>query len=377
MKNILIYSDKLASVEYSPTHPFKPSRARQMYDLLVRYSLIYENNQSIVEHKILDDEMLYLFHTRDYIETLKKCESGQLSPECLNYGLGTSDNPLFKGLFDFSMRASGGTFLGAELLINNEARFALNPIGGFHHAMRDRAGGFCYINDIVIAIKYMLQHVDRVAYIDIDVHHGDGVQNAFYDDNRVLTISIHESGHTLFPGTGFEQEIGEGGGFGYNINVPLMIHSDDEVYLKAYEEILPPVLTAYKPDILFVQIGGDAHRDDPLANLNITTNAYDKMVKSLNTLAPKILAAGGGGYNLFKTSAIWALCWAGFCGIKPHDHYAGVVGGMMYGPEADAGSLYDEPFLIRGHKKQQCIEYADEVISYIKQNVFPVHGIPG
>jgi len=377
MDNILMYSDEISRVEYDPNHPFKPGRGKHLLELLKRYSLIFEQNQKVLEPEILDEELLYLFHTKYYIELLKKADSGDFSLDMLEAGLGTGDNPLFPGMFRFSLITSGGTYHGAQMLMNNEARFVFNPIGGFHHAGRNHAGGFCYVNDIAVAIKDLISKGQRVVYIDIDVHHGNGVQDAFYQDQKALTISIHESGKTLYPWSGFENEIGSGEGVGYNVNIPLLKGTDDEVYLYAFEAVVPPLVKKFKPDILFAQIGGDVHREDPLAHMKLTSNGYKKVIQIINGLCPKILATGGGGYNVFKTSALWAVAWAAFCGITPQDHYAGAVGGMMYGPETHAGNLEDEPFVVKGIDKEECFTHARDMVHYIENTVFPIHGLKG
>ncbi len=375
MNNVLIYSEDISGVEYSDTHPFKPSRARQMVELLNRYQLLNEDNQEICEPEPLDEEQLLLYHTEEYIRALRDCEQGEFDVKCLEFGIGTSDNPVFHGLYDFALTASGGTSIAARKIMNGEARFAFNILGGFHHALSDMASGFCYINDLVIAIKELLGQFERAVYIDIDVHHGDGVQEAFYGNERVLTISLHESGYTLFPGTGFEHETGEGRGAGYSVNVPLLTGSDDEVYTRVFDRIVPPLLEAYRPEVTVLQIGGDTHRDDPLANLNLTSNAYEKVLKTVNNLSERIIATGGGGYNLYKTSSLWAMAWSTICGVEPFDLFAGSVGGMMYGPETESGSLRDEPFELTGFRKKKCLEESDRVAKYIEENVFPVHGI--
>ena len=372
-RNVLIYSNKVSDYEYSPSHPFKPARARMMLELLNRYSLFNRNESIIKEPQALKEKHLFYFHTYDYIQVLKKCDRGEYRERWPMHGLGTSDNPVFKGVYDYSVKSAGGTLTGAELILGNRARMVFNPLGGFHHAMRDRAEGFCYINDLVIAIIHLVNSGKRVAYVDIDVHHGDGVQEAFYDTDRVLTISIHESGYTLFPGTGFEYETGEGEGKGYNVNIPLLNYSDDEVYLYAFNKIVPKLLEKFRPDVIVAQLGPDAHRTDPLANLNITSNAYGDVVKTINEFAPFIIATGGGGYNPNKAASMWALAWANLTGQKPEDLYAGAVGGMMYGPEKDAGSLYDEPFVLKGTFKDQCMDYAKKIVEYHKNNTFHFH----
>ncbi len=206
--NALIYSNDLAKHEYTPSHPFKPVRARMMFELLHRYGLISEENQRIIEPPLMDEELLYLFHTREYIELLKKGDKGEFSIEMLHAGLGTDDNPVFKSMYQYALEASSGTYEGAMMLYNGTARFVFNPFGGLHHAGRDYAEGFCYINDTAVAIADLIQKGQKVAYIDVDAHHGNGVQDAFYETDRVLNISIHESGETLYPGTGFETETG-------------------------------------------------------------------------------------------------------------------------------------------------------------------------
>ena len=373
--NALIYSYDLARHEYKPSHPFKPMRARMMSELLNRYGLMSEENQRIIVPPLMKEELLYLFHTRDYIELLKKGEKGAFTVEMLHAGLGTEDNPIFKAMYQYALEASSGTYEGAMMLYRGDARFVFNPFGGFHHAGRNHAEGFCYINDIAVAIADLITKDQRVAYVDIDAHHGNGVQDAFYETDRVLTISLHESGETLYPGTGFETETGAKEGTGYNVNIPLRAGTDDEVNLLAFESLVPPLMECFKPDIVVANIGCDAHRDDPLADLNLTSNGYKKVISIINDLSPKILALGSGGYNLFKTAALWTLAWATFCGLQPQDLHTGLVGGMMYGPETDAGQLDDPPYVVVGLEKEQCLIHARQVIDFIKDNVFPLHRI--
>jgi len=375
VRNVLMYSSHLAQQEYKPSHPFKPMRAKLMYELLNRYDLISGENQIIVEPQLMDENLLYLFHTREYIELLKKGEKGELSVEMLHAGLGTDDNPLFSTMYQYALSASSATFQGATMLFRGDARFVFNPFGGFHHAERNHAGGFCYINDIAIAITWLVNAGQKVAYIDIDAHHGNGVQDAFYETNRVLTLSFHESGETLYPGSGSEGEMGSGEGAGYNINVPLLAGTDDEVYLLAFESLVPPLVRSFKPDVLVACIGCDTHWKDPLTHLNLTSNGYKKAISIMNALSPKILALGSGGYNVLKTAALWTLAWAEFSGLQPRDLYLGQVGGVMYGPEAGAGQLDDPPFIVRGQAKEHCIAHTLRVVDFVKDNIFPLHGM--
>ncbi|MCX5799504.1 MAG: acetoin utilization protein AcuC, partial [Proteobacteria bacterium] len=208
MRNIVMYSDELANFEYKPSHPFKPMRAKLFLELLNRYGLLDNQGQKVIEPQPLEEELLYLFHSREYIDLLKKGERGEFTIEMLHAGLGTGDNPIFRSMYQTALLASGGTYEGTIMLLNNEARFVFNPVGGFHHAGKGHAEGFCYINDIAVTISDLIKKGQRIAYIDIDAHHGNGVQDAFYDTDRVLTISFHESGETLYPGSGFENETG-------------------------------------------------------------------------------------------------------------------------------------------------------------------------
>jgi len=375
MLDILIYSADLARSEYSSSHPFKPMRAKLLVELLNRFYLMFEDNQKIIEPVPANEELLYLFHDRQYIDVLKKADAGEFTMDMLWAELGTGDNPIFKGMYDFVLTVAGATCQGANMLLDDGVRMAFNPVGGLHHAGRDHAEGFCYVNDIAIAVTDLVSKGKKVAYLDIDAHHGNGVQDAFYRTDKVLTISLHESGETLYPGTGFEKEIGEDEGRGYTVNVPFRSGTDDEVYLFAFEAVVPPLMERFKPDILVAQIGGDSHKDDPLANLNLTSNGYKRMFQRMNGFAPKLLALGGGGYNVFKTAALWTIAWAVFCGLEPVDQYAGLVGGMMFGPEAEAGNLDDAPYVLEGEEKEACFGQARRVVDYLQKTVFPIHSI--
>lgn len=374
VRHVLFYSGALASFGYGANHPFKPERAKLFYELLNRYALIFEPNQTIIAPRKLDENLLCLFHSPRYIESLKRCDRGEFTLDMLDFGIGSSDNPVLPGVLDFAREAAGATYEGAMMLAEGGADVVFNPHGGFHHARRDSAEGFCYINDIAIAVTALINQGKRVAYCDIDVHHGNGVQEAFYEDDRVLTISLHESGRFLYPWGGFEDETGAGRGRGYNVNIPFRIGTDDAIYLSVFHETVPPLITAFEPDILFIECGCDAHKDDPLAHLNLTIRSYEAVLTELKTLCPRILATGGGGYDIHKTAAIWALSWAILCGIKFTDSFAGLVGGMMYGPE-ERISLEDDCFYLEGLAEKRCREETDRVVAYIKKEIFPIHGI--
>jgi acetoin utilization protein AcuC len=208
-------------------------------------------------------------------------------------GIGTSDCPVFEGLYEYAVLATGATLTAAELILSGSAEVGFNPSGGFHHAGPERASGFCYINDVALACMILAEAGKRVLYLDVDVHHGDGVAYGFYDRRDVMTISLHETPAALFPGTGFEDEIGTGEGKGYCVNVPLPIGTYDEMYMKAFVAIVLPLIGAYNPDVIVFELGADALAGDPLAHLCLTNNAYAEIIKHLLSFNKPILATGG------------------------------------------------------------------------------------
>jgi acetoin utilization protein AcuC len=187
---------------------------------------------------------------------------------------------------------------------------AFNYSGGLHHAHPARASGFCIFNDVAVAIRRLIRRGVRVAYVDIDAHHGDGVQAAFSDTDQVLTVSLHQDGRTLFPGSGFVDETGRGAGEGYSVNVPLPPHTDDEIYLWAFRQVVPPLIRRFEPDVLVSQLGVDTHYRDPLTHLALTTEGHETLIQELAALAPaRWLACGGGGYNLDVVPRSWTLAF--------------------------------------------------------------------
>ena len=386
-----IYSEEFSKFEYSSSHPFKPIRAKLTLDLCRRYGLIDRPWIRILPPQPTDFQTLAEFHDETYLKVLKAIDSDAVArelwpdllskedlkgdPRLLKYGLGTEDNPIFSGVYDFSLLTAGATLLGARKIASGEIQVAFNPVGGFHHAGRDHAEGFCYVNDIAVAVIQLLKQGLRVAFVDIDAHHGNGVQDAFYGDNRVLVISFHQNGKDIYPWSGFENEIGEGRGKGFTVNVPLPAGTDDEIFERAFEEIVPPLLGAFKADIVIGELGADTHLADPLSDLNLTNLGYSRVVEKLAEMSPRLLALGGGGYDLYKTARNWTLAWAVLNGLEPRDEFAGVVGGMMFGPEADAGEIYDKKFVTGGRAKEQIRLEVDRVLSSLKNTVFPLHRI--
>ncbi|MBN2062628.1 MAG: acetoin utilization protein AcuC [Deltaproteobacteria bacterium] len=375
MGSIFFYSADIGRFDFGINHPFKPERLIKTYELCDRYGVINYLWMDVRKPEPLDSSLLYLFHEPGYIDLLKKASMGDVSLEMLGRGLGTDDTPILKGIYEWSLQAAGGSYMAIESLINGKAQVAFNLSGGFHHAMPGNAEGFCYINDIVIAIKSALNDSPglRVAYIDIDAHHGNGVQHAFYNTPEVLFISLHETGKELYPWSGFETETGEGDGEGFTINIPLEPGTDDEVYDLVFKNGVLPVLEAFGPDLAVIELGADTLISDPLTHLKLTNNGYQEAVKGVRDICPKILGLGGGGYDIFRTSRCWTLAWALMNYVDPVDEFAGLVGGMMFGPEMEVGSLYDNPYKTKGEIKEKALDEARRVLSYIKKNIFPIH----
>jgi acetoin utilization protein AcuC len=266
---------------------------------------------------------------------------------------------------------TGATLQAVDFVADGNGEIAFNIAGGLHHAMRSMASGFCYINDPVIGIKRLLRRGKRVAYIDIDAHHGDGVQKAFYDTNQVLTISLHETGHTLFPGTGFEHEIGEGEGEGYSVNLPFPAFTGDDTYLWAFEEVVPELMHAFHPDVIVTQLGVDTFYDDPLTNLHLSIRGYEKVIRQIKDLAPRWVALGGGGYNISNVSRAWTLAWAVMNGIELEESlpetYLKRALKMGIEEKELRGGMKNPP---SSHDKENRIE-VERVVHYIKETVFP------
>ncbi|MCD4716934.1 MAG: acetoin utilization protein AcuC [Desulfobacterales bacterium] len=375
--SIFVYSDEMGWFDFGPDHPFKPERAAKTYDLCTRYGVMNHPWMTVLEPEALPRPLLNLFHEPDYINLLEEASGGEVRLAMLERGIGTEDNPILSGIYEWSLLAAGGTYEAMDRLVKDDALVAFNPLGGFHHAMPGAAEGFCYLNDIAIAIMYALKRSPelKIAYVDIDAHHGNGVQDAFYKDPRVLFVSLHETGKTLYPWSGFETEIGEGEGKGFTINFPLEPGTDDEVYDFALDTTVFPLIRAFSPDIIVAELGADSLVSDPLTHLKLTNNSYQRAVKEISKICPKILGLGGGGYDLYRTARCWTLAWAILNHVEPMDEFAGLVGGMMFGPEKEVGSLYDHPYHTEGEVKEKAFREARRVSAYIKKKIFPVHGL--
>jgi len=374
MKTAFIYSDAYLDYDYGPTHPLKIIRLKLTYELIRAYGLLDLPAVQTIITRAAEEEDLAIFHSRDYLNMLKQANNGHVQGSAYSYGLGPGDNPIFAGLYDWSLLVTGATLQAVDFVAKGQGGIAFNIAGGLHHAMKSRASGFCYVNDPVIGILKLLGQGKRVAYIDIDAHHADGVQAAFYGTNRVLTISLHEAGYTLFPGTGFEYEIGEGEGEGYAVNLPFPPYTDDEAYVWAFEEIVPPLIHAFRPDVVVTQLGVDSFYNDPLTNLQLSMFGFEKVVRRIKELAPRWVALGGGGYDVSNVARAWTLAWAVMNGIELSDELP-----KSYVEKAAKVGIHEKE--LRGSPKFSSSTQSKEIrmeverfVDYLKKTVFPKVG---
>jgi acetoin utilization protein AcuC len=375
MKTALIYSDEWRRFDYGPEHPLRMERLGLTRRLMETYGLTALPRAKVLAPEPAQVEEIARFHSREYIEILRALNAGDWVPHAARYGLGPGDNPIFPGLWEAAQLAAGGSILAAELVASGQADRAFHFAGGLHHAMPDRASGFCYVNDAVLAILKLRERGWRVAYVDIDAHHGDGVQFAFYRDPDVLTVSTHERGDRLFPGTGFVAEMGEGEGLGYSVNLPLQPYTDDEVYQPAFEAVVPPLLGKFQPDVLVLQLGIDSHRTDPLTHLSLTVQGFARTVKRLLEFAPRVVALGGGGYDLPNVARAWTAAWAALNDVVLPEALPRRAQKELARYGLETPTLSDPPVELPGDARRWAEEYARRQVAVIQEKIFPLHGL--
>lgn len=362
-----ICSSELWARGHGPEHPLKPERLKRTYELLQAYRA-FEADGLLVPPRLATNEELCLFHTPEYVAAVESLSRGESRFNPARYNFGPGDNPIFPGMYETEALKVGAALVAMELVLSGDVEVAFSFSGGLHHAGPARASGFCVFNDAAVLIHALLRRGLRVAYVDIDVHHGDGVQWAFYESDQVLTISLHESGLYLFPGTGFTGEIGVGPGRGYAANLPLAPFTDDEVYLWAFREIVPPLVAAFGPDIVVSQLGTDTHYLDPLAHLCLTTKGYEAVVSEIKALDPRWIALGGGGYSLDVVPRAWTLAYGVMLGRDFPDELPPAYA-REYGPER----LRDRegPHLDEG-LREEARRYAQSGVEELKGTVLRI-----
>ena len=382
-----IYDDALSRHELRQDHPMRPVRLRYTYELLESYGAFDGKTSRLINPRTANEEELGWVHTPEYIDAVRRLSenpSGSLessgSPEAVvrpeRFGFSDrGDNPVYPGMYDAASLSSGATLVAAEMVAERRADVAFSISGGLHHAAPTHASGFCIFNDPAIAIRYFLDRGMRVAYVDVDAHHGDGVQDIFYRDDRVLTISIHESGQYLFPGTGFVTESGAGDGAGYSVNIPLYPYTEDELYLWAFREVAPPLLRAFAPDVLVTQLGIDSYHSDPITHLQLTSRGYTEIIREFARLGIPWLALGGGGYDVGAVARCWSLAYGVMLGVdwpdRVPDNFANRFDGQHNLRNLRDTVALDVPAEVRLEARRQ----VEEAVAAIKGEIFVRHGI--
>ena len=335
----VVWDDALLGYTMGGDHPLHPVRLDLTMRLADALGVLVGDRLRLLTPTPAGPDLLTLVHDPAYLEAVRRAPQDP----AVGHGLGTSDNPVFEGMYDAAALITGGSVLAAEQVHSGAAQHAVNIAGGLHHAMRDAASGFCVFNDASVAIAWLLgQGHQRIAYVDLDVHHGDGVQAAFYDDPRVLTVSIHQTPLTLFPGTGFPEETGgPGEALGSAVNLALPNGTDDSGWLRAFDAVVPAVLRAFRPEILVTQCGCDSHHEDPLADLALTIDGQRAAYRAVHDLAHELcdgrwIVLGGGGYGLVR------------CVPRAWTHLLAEVGGDRLDPQTEIPLAWREDVVARG-----------------------------
>jgi acetoin utilization protein AcuC len=387
----IIWGDELTSYDHGPGHPLRPVRLELTMALARQLGVLDRPGIVFRAPTRATDELLGLVHDPVYVGYVKKVSREQMvNAAGRHFGFGNADNPLFDRMHEASALVSGASATAAAAVWEGRAVRAVNLSGGLHHAMRDHASGFCVYDDPAVAIAWLLAAgAVRVAYVDVDVHHGDGVQAAFYHDPRVLTISLHESGRTLFPGTGFPSEVGSAEGIGYSVNVALPAGTGDAGWLRAFEAVVPPLLAAYRPEILVTQHGCDTHWLDPLAHLTCTVDGQRAAYRRLAELAGSCaggrwVALGGGGYEIGQvvprawTHLLAELTGAPVDGATP-DAWQQEVRERVGGPAPKGLTDLDDPGVLPGPERSRwggsTGTPVDDAIAATRKAVFRLHGL--
>jgi acetoin utilization protein AcuC len=381
----IVWGEQLTAYDHGRGHPLRPVRLELTMALSRQLGVLDRPSVTFRAPEMASDDLLELVHDPLYVGYVKSVTPDRLVDEAGRaFGFGPGDNPLFAHMHEASALVAGASAMAAAAVWEGRAHRAVNLAGGLHHAMRDRASGFCVYDDPAVAIAWLLAAgAERVAYVDIDVHHGDGVQSAFYRDPRVMTISLHESGQTLFPGTGFASEIGMGDGAGYAVNVALPAGTTDTGWMRAFEAVVPPLLEAYQPQILLTQHGCDTHWLDPLAHLRSSVDgqraAYHRLAELAESCAGgRWVAMGGGGYEVGQvvprswTHLLAELTGEPVNGATP-EAWRELVRGRVGGPVPE--SLTDLQSDGDPSSSPVADEPLDRSIAATQREIFPFHGL--
>lgn len=380
----LIWDPALADYDLGPHHPLNPVRLTLTVELLDAYGVL--GRCEVLSPRMATDKELMLVHTSGYIEVVRESSDWGAGLHA-GMGLGTEDNPIYPGMHDIAALTCGASMLGLDEILSGRRSRAFSIAGGMHHAHKHRAAGFSVYNDAAVAIAVARQADPalRVLYLDIDAHHGDGVQEAFYGVEEVMTVSLHESGVHAFPGTGFPGESGYGEGDGRAVNVPLPRFATDECYRIAFDEVVAPAARAFRPDVIVAQLGVDAHHSDPLTDLGMTLPGYRDLVRRALALSEelcggRLLALGGGGYHVVDVvPRAWAWVMAELLGIELDDrlpeswraHVCRELAACSSPTSLGASDRFELP----AEQAASVLEHTREAVREVRSAVFPALGL--
>ena len=386
-KACVVFDERLIEYNFGQAHPMAPVRLDLTMQLAREFGVFDDANLEVVGAAPASEDMLARIHTPAYIEGVQKL-SKHPSYADLSIGLGTEDNPVFAHMHDASALIAGASVEAARQVWTGAAKHAINISGGLHHAMPASASGFCIYNDVALAIRWLLDNgAERIAYVDVDAHHGDGVQAMFYDDPRVLTISIHEGPQTLFPGTGFATEVGAEGAEGSAANIALPPGTSDAGWLRAFHAVVPQLVRQFNPDILVTQQGCDSHMDDPLTNLMLSVDGQRASYLALRDLANEVcdgkwVATGGGGYAVMDVvPRAWTHLLAIVAGrpIDPHtptpEPWRRRIAQLRGSPGPSRMTDGRTPNFRQWEKGYDPGSWLDRSILAVRKEVFPLHGL--
>lgn len=380
---VLVWDPQLAAYDFGVEHPLAPVRVELTHALIESVGLLDAPHVREVRPQELEDPAVLRMHRPQFVQAVQRASADPSTGADWAFGLGSGDCPTFPGMHEASRSVCAASVEAARQVWTGQAAHAFNPAGGLHHAMPDKASGFCIYNDPAVAIDWLLeQGAERVCYLDVDVHHGDGVERMFADDPRVLTISLHESGHFLFPGTGFADDVGGHGALGSAANVPLLPGTAGSVWLETFDAVVEPLVRAFAPDVLVSQLGCDTHATDPLAHLALTVDDFGAIVRRIHTLAHEAaqgrwVAMGGGGYQLLQVvPRAWTIAFAEMCGIAlpPETPRSWQVASTARMGETAPARFTDAPVKVPEHVHEKASAAAREVVAQLRREVLPRHG---
>ncbi len=373
-----IYSDKYLSYDFGGFHPMRPERLKLAERLSALKGLLKRPEVSVTPPRHATEAELLTVHSREHVSLVRRISESGIGL------LDAGDTPAFKGMFEATSLWGGGSLVAAELVGKGVVEHAFNIGGGLHHAGRDRASGFCVFNDVAMAARHLIDDLgfERVFLLDIDAHHGDGTQEILYEEPRCLKVDFHESGQYLFPGTGFTDEMGAGKGRGYMVNLPLPPYTYDEEYLRLFDEIVPPLVEAFQPEIILQQTGADAHFSDGLTTMGLTTSTYEGVVSRMHLLSHKYcggkyILLGGGGYSVEAVSRIWTLALSEILECKLDDTLPGEwIQEFKSRAKGEAPErLRDAPYQPEELARERIHVGIEATLAEVKRTIFPLHMI--